>query len=296
MSEVPRRTLEEVVAQYELEPTLRDVYVEGPIDVKVIRTFLDAYDAVHVNVYDIDCVNISAEMLRANGFSPPDRRGSVITLAIYLETNVANLPEGATCATCIIDRDLDSYFERSYSSSHLLVTDFCSMECYALTLHHIGKILRFYDYRQAAHYVSLFKSIANVLMQVHCHRVANAKLRWGLRGLNLSDFVSVSNGIVKYDSDEHTTRLLNKNARIHDRSEYELALADAAAKLTSDARHHANGHDLLELVAWVLVAVGCIKASRIDAVRQSLLYIAIDFRTLTDFPLFRALLTRLSST
>ena len=53
-----RRTIEELAARYELEPTLRDVYVEGAFDATVIGWVLREARCHNAAVYGIDTVNI----------------------------------------------------------------------------------------------------------------------------------------------------------------------------------------------------------------------------------------------
>jgi hypothetical protein len=58
MSPDDRRTIEELIARYELEPTLRDIYVEGYTDALFFRWFLQKSNATNAIVYEIDCVEI----------------------------------------------------------------------------------------------------------------------------------------------------------------------------------------------------------------------------------------------
>ena len=49
-----RRTISELLARYELEPSLRDVYVEGVFDREVITRCCDSGSDGVIAVYEID--------------------------------------------------------------------------------------------------------------------------------------------------------------------------------------------------------------------------------------------------
>jgi hypothetical protein len=58
-----RRTLDELVARYVLEPDLRDIYVEGKTDKLFLEWFLRNRGIEDIAVYEIETVDISADKL-----------------------------------------------------------------------------------------------------------------------------------------------------------------------------------------------------------------------------------------
>jgi hypothetical protein len=58
-----RRTLEELVTRYQLEPGLRDIYVEGKTDKILLEWFLEQRGVKSFAVYEIDTVEIPAQKL-----------------------------------------------------------------------------------------------------------------------------------------------------------------------------------------------------------------------------------------
>jgi len=67
--QLPRKQLTELIALYELEPDLRDVFVEGPFDVAIIKWFLDQKGTKGVMVYDISFIEIPDDEIRSRGRS-----------------------------------------------------------------------------------------------------------------------------------------------------------------------------------------------------------------------------------
>lgn len=60
MADEKRRRLEELIARYELEPSLCDIYVEGLTDKFLIQWFLDKLGIDNYAIYEIDTVEIPA--------------------------------------------------------------------------------------------------------------------------------------------------------------------------------------------------------------------------------------------
>src|SRR5437660_239969 len=120
-----RRTIEELAARYELEPTLRDVYVEGSFVVAMVDEALKQAGRHNAAVYEISTVDVPPEVLRKHGL-PDGNKGRVIALCFELDGHVT-LPNQVTG---LVDRDYDAVLGRSYPNRLLLVTDYSCMEMY----------------------------------------------------------------------------------------------------------------------------------------------------------------------
>ena len=110
------------------EPTLRDVYVEGNEDVRIISAYLRrcGSDAV---VYSIDTVQITAEQLSGVGLDD-GRRGRVIYLALQLDQSDLAPP---LAVTCLCDADRDLVLGTSWDLWPLIMTDGTTMDMYLWT-------------------------------------------------------------------------------------------------------------------------------------------------------------------
>ena len=62
-------TIDEIIALYELEPELCDIYVEGITDQLVIKRFIDKYDIYDVNVKLIEDIDFNSILTRNNKVS-----------------------------------------------------------------------------------------------------------------------------------------------------------------------------------------------------------------------------------
>src|SRR5688500_15267818 len=124
--ELPRRQLSELLTLYELEPTLRDVFVEGPFDVSIINWFLHEKGCQDVGVYDISTIEIpDGEIL--NRGRKANNRERVIYLAEFMQNS---LQPNKNQITCIVDRDFSDFLQDRRDIECLLYTDYSCMEMY----------------------------------------------------------------------------------------------------------------------------------------------------------------------
>lgn len=285
----PQRSLEELVTLYELEPDVRDIYVEGTVDVRIVRALLDEYGARGVSVYDIDAVAIPVDMVTALGFELPNKRAEVIALATALAPKI---PQGSCQLTCVADRDLDATLGLKHTCHLLMYTDFACMEAYIFDEVALAKLLRFCGYRHDEHHAGIFHSFCEVLRERHCHRIANEQLGWRLSKIELRKFLVLNEDRVTFDTKEYRTRIMNKNGRAAEVAQFDQAVKTARIQVGSDQRAYAHGHDLIELLEWFFHEAKCIAGKAVAEVVSTAVYCTMEFRKLGEFGLFKALLTR----
>ncbi|WP_292753912.1 hypothetical protein [Nostoc sp. NMS4] len=133
-----RRTLDELVTRYELEPELCDIYVEGKTDKQLIEWFLEDKQLQDFGVYEIDTVEIPAQLLFELGLKD-NIRSRVIALAIYIHDKFLETP---LHITCIVDKDFDWLFGKEYQCDLLLFTDYSCLEMYLFNEVVLDKYLR----------------------------------------------------------------------------------------------------------------------------------------------------------
>ena len=127
-------TVPELIARYELEPQLADVFVEGTFDTEVLTNSPNLIQAGYT-FYAIDVVDVPREILEKYSLSSGNKQ-RVIALAREL----AFLPE-STKFLCLVDKDLDHWFGMLESTRRLRWTMFCSIELHFLTVEAIRAVL-----------------------------------------------------------------------------------------------------------------------------------------------------------
>src|SRR5262245_2279213 len=111
-----RRSIAELITRYELEPALRDIYVEGDRDWFFLRWFFQSIGCRIPVVYMIEAtVNVPTRLLRQAGAS--GNRGRVIALCMEME---ATLPPIARNVRGLVDKDYSELLGVMPSSRFLL--------------------------------------------------------------------------------------------------------------------------------------------------------------------------------
>ena len=135
-----RRTISELVARYELEPALQDVYVEGPSDRAILNLALAriAEGAYPVRAFEVDNIDVPAELLASRSL-PIGSRSRIIALAAELEAASAQDLSGNV--VCLADLDLDAILGRHPGHGLLVYTSGLSLEVILATRPVLSKLL-----------------------------------------------------------------------------------------------------------------------------------------------------------
>ena len=100
----PQFEIEELVAEYRLQPNCRDLFVEGTHDRNFFNWFFTSVGIGNKpRVLEINAVNVPPKLVARYGLEPSER-SRVIALAKQFEER---LDQRMTSASCIIDSDFD---------------------------------------------------------------------------------------------------------------------------------------------------------------------------------------------
>ena len=124
----PKKKLEELLALYQLEPKLRDLYVEGSSDANFFSWYLNTCGINEVGVYSVDDFDIPKDIVLSHSLPSGSTKGRLIALSCEL----ANTPNSER-VMCIADRDFDSHGTHRTTNACLRWTDGNSLELYALS-------------------------------------------------------------------------------------------------------------------------------------------------------------------
>ena len=256
MEDEKRRKLDELVARYELEPSLHDVYVEGLTDKCIIQWFLDKsnLDTKNCAVYEIDTVDIPTDQLFALGLNDSNR-SRVIFLAFELQRlSKTSLPH----VVCIADRDFDDLIGSSSIESELLLfTDYTSIDIYLFDSNIIEKFLRLALRKDDLEAVNILTNIYPILEEMFLLRAANQSLSYGMEWLLPSALKSCFKKIRKgapleFDSKDFVDKYLHKNKRNSDKIAFLDKVNELRNKNISEIRNKIRGHDFIQLFCWYI--------------------------------------------
>jgi hypothetical protein len=243
---MPQRLIKELVALYRLEPTVRDVFVEGSTDRSIVAWFLQKQGRATVAVREIDSVEVPAEVLARYRLSGGNR-SKVIALGKEL---CDTLGEATLQATAIIDSDFDRLLNADHQCSLILSTDYTCMEMYFLDREILSKYFRVTLQRDAFDADATLAQYRRTLREVFLVRAANDALGLRLSIIDFDKYLTRTGGELKLDRDKYITNVLTSSGAYRHRQALLEKIEELRNQLSEDVRQSANGHDFISML-WV---------------------------------------------
>ncbi|RSD25714.1 hypothetical protein [Amycolatopsis eburnea] len=240
-----RRTIEELITLYSIEPGLRDVIVEGRMDKAFISWYVREHD-IESTVYAIDdLAYVPAEVLESRGIEMGNR-GRVLGLAFEVNGKI-----GPHSLTFTVDSDFRFLIAdgMTYPDS-VLFTDFSSIEGYVLNPRTLEKFLRLVVGTTEESGDTLLKRIQSALVELYFVRVSIKRLNSG-DGLvdNVERCLSLKDHVATLDAVE----LIKRSLRERDLKE--LALTSYSELVSTHGKstlEHIRGHDIARIIIFTL--------------------------------------------
>lgn len=244
-----RRTIDELVSRYELEPSLADVLVEGPGDQSFVEWLARELGLTSVMAYEIGTVEVPADDVAAAGLEI-NNRGRVRYVARELERR-ASLDLYSAVAG-IIDGDLDYFEGRVPADRLIIVTDFTSVEMYCFTERSIGKLLRLVLGNNKIDSRLVLDSVYPVLKEMFLIRTAAHRLQIPLPLIDFSGVCKVKGGAFLFDHDAYATRYITRDEFAARHGEFLKEVATLRERAVTERRMVIHGHDFISVLRWYL--------------------------------------------
>ena len=284
MTEIPKRTIDELLARYELAPDLHDVYVEGEFDERILEWFLSRIGATDVKVYEIDTVDIPEDMfIQERGAT--GNRGRIIALC----NELGNKIENNLNIIGIIDLDFDRILNRGVNVNYVLLTDYSSMEIYLFKNNVIQKFLIMVVGRNRNITNRFFQETIPILQNLYLVRLVKEALRPSMTWINPSRCFRGVGRELQFDWEEYVRRLLNSNGSPVTEDEFIGNVNHYRGLLPADPIHSIHGHDLnLVIKIWINKILRISPQLR-DREILSGLTASVELENLIDEPMFQAI-------
>lgn len=288
MEHALRRRIEELLTRYDLEPTLRDLYVEGPHDRQVFDWFFGNTGCRQVAIFDIDTVDIAPNILEGLNLKSGNR-DRVIALGILLGQSLGRKVKNVRC---IADSDFDLVLGFKHNSKFLLYTDYTSLDLYFFDLPAIEKLFKLGVKRMPGSAKDIYTNLSNVLKEIFLIRTANEKLGWGLKWLSFKRYLRLDQNLVRFDGQKFIRNYLTNNGRRIDISKFEETVAKLRGVQVHNTRCCIRGQDIYVLLGWYVSKITKKSSSRFrnPLVVQDMLCCAGDISSLQKEQLFEHLL------
>lgn len=246
MTDFARRTINELLVRYELEPELQDIFVEGQFDQDVLTSYFRATKQVNRIVYEIDSVEVPVELLIKHGLTAGNKQR-----VIALSRELSGLP--AECSyRCLVDKDLDHWYGPLESTARLVWTEYCSIELNFFSDEILHDVLINAAKTKITIWEEYTASMTSTLCGLYALRLADRQLGWNLKWLSIDRCLSHEKSRVDFDFPDYVDRLLKNNRKSHSKQQFETSVDQWMKKLVGDHRDFIRGHDLFELLAWTV--------------------------------------------
>jgi len=242
-------SISELIARYELEPELLDVFVEGTLDREILAQTVTGSQET-LAFYEIDSVNVPVAVLTKYGLSSGNKQR-----VLALSKELTNLPHNAK-VLCLADRDLDHWFGELQATQRLRWTVYCSIECHFLTQQTVSDILVTAGRVKIKKFETFVASLTHTLQVLFALRLADRQLNLSLKWVAHKKYLSRTEDSVVFDVDKYIIAVLSRNAQTARRTDFLESYKVWLQKFNCDIRFAARGHDYTDLLAWAIAEFG----------------------------------------
>jgi hypothetical protein len=242
-----RKTIDELMALYSLEDTIKDIYVEGERDKLFISWLIESEGADDIGIYAIGDIDVSNEVLDKHELPRGSNRSRVIAAAMELSEG---LPD-CNNILFIADRDYEDYLPCMAESRFLKFTDYNSIESYIINEDAMRKIISLVYGHHSEHAPKFYYEIKDILRIIFSIRLANERLNWNMSWIEFNKYIKVNPYLV-FEEEKYTEAYLRKNSKWSKRKEFNECLELCRKELHDDCRLSIRGHDFTALLLHYL--------------------------------------------
>lgn len=288
-----RKTIDELATLYELEPDIRDVFVEGADDRAVLEWYLGERAERFVSIVEIDSVDVPDDSVLKHGHKVGNR-GRVVSLAYELESRLDSNAQAAV--TLVVDADFDHINQVTLRCSILLSTDFSCFEMYWFNDRVIEKFRLLAGVPRRLPVLTLLDELAKVLQCLFVIRLSNETLKLRMSWMPFDKVCSKKGDAIAFDGDAFAQRYLMKNGETRRLKDFREEMARNETLLHSDPRYQINGHDFIALFYWYVHPLVSGKKGFVgeESVKKAL-RTCVELDQLDNQPMFQRILERVTA-
>lgn len=247
MTEVPRRTIQELVFLHQVEHRLKDIFVEGDYDAAIVLRFLHDIGHENVAVRSIDSIEIDDACLRQT-----DREVGNRERVIFLARQVLQNLDVEGKILCIADRDHGDWSGDLPDLRDLVFTDHSCMDSYVWDRNVLRRFLTVYCNRPEWSIEQFLCALQAPLECMFATRLTARSLGIRLDWIDRIVCVEMDGWSVVLDVQEFVKRLLNKISALDQLNHFVACVEQFRSQLPNDPRKSIQSHDFSRLVAFVL--------------------------------------------
>lgn len=277
-----RRTIDELRTLYQMEPEIRDLYVEGFVDENFFKWYLRRQGLETIGIYPVEFIDVPNEILLRHSLPIGSNKSRLIALSHEL----------AVCpffsrVMCIVDRDFDGTTGDRYANPCLYKTDGNSLELYALqpSVFHKFVLVGLGGFPIPPQ--ELLSQCTATLEKIYAIRAANERLGWSMSWVPFRRYISISGSSITFRQEAFIRAYLQKNDRWNAREEFSAAVREMLESLDDEPMRRIRGHDLSELLFVIIKKIQKEKQFGNPGTLESCMLATADVADLDQHPLFR---------
>lgn len=242
---VPRRHISELRSQYTLEPSLRDVYVEGPFDVDIVSAHVAGPNR---KVYPVDVVDVSSSIVYNHGLTPGEKAELIVLMR--------ELKCVSHDVRFVIDKDTDHWFPPLEHGPGLRWTRWCSLELYFYDELQVRDLLTRAGRCKIADWNAYWSDMRNALNDMYVMRLAARELGLAIKWIPINKYITCDKHSLKFRGAEYLSNQLQKDGCSARISDFKSAQSSWKQRLQCDAREAIRGHDFTSILALTVRKLG----------------------------------------
>lgn len=280
-----KRTVEEIISICKLEPSTKNIYVEGISDKLVIDNFLKKQKINDISVFDIDCIDFREVFAK---MSPSDlniqkdsNKEKVAFLALKVEKEAGN------CHFLgIIDRDLDFVNNHIKSGKYLSYTDYNSMEMYLFSYDNIDALLRnSFRITSNVNVDNFMKSIGHVCRILFYIRAYLESSNGSVVDFKRNLLYDRKDNTCSLDIKNYISKIAQANKMVCGLDGLHKEIEEKLAKSVGDIRLEIKGHDFIKVLYFSICKHK--KVNMNESELANTFWVYLDDRVLVNEPLFQ---------
>lgn len=250
MHDIEKRSIEELKTRYDLEPSINDIFVEGPFDADLLTMHFSRKEQHNSIAYSIDTVNVPTELLTKYGYT----LGAKQRVKAFAR-ELSDLNDGQKFL-CLVDRDLDQWLEKIEEVRRLVWTEFTSIELYFFEEKTIKEIICIVGSANIVSWNDFWDSFTDTLTTLYALRLTDAELKLMLTWPPFERDLTKKGSKLTFDLDEYIRRILISSGKAKHFAQFRSSFDSWILLLNGDPRAYIRGHDFIELIAWSIAKFG----------------------------------------
>ena len=241
-----RRTVNEILARYELEPLLRDVFVEGPSDRVLLElAFRSRKDCFGIRAYEVDTVDVPSELLEARSLGSSNKN-RILALADELAGRSRGSLRGSV--VCLADRDFDEILGTRRDYELVVYTSHLSLDGVLISRIVLDKLFSMVllGFPQSAE--TFMGQLLPVLEERVLQRLAATELGLCVTPPKLSRVSTFDGRRLSFEGATFVKRFLEKANAVHLKEEFKQSVERHRREICGRGSRHLHVEDYVELL------------------------------------------------